>query len=94
MQFSLGPEKRELICKGFYVLIDKDLRKCVVFLGHEDDPPRSISYVGTGFCLGYKDIGYLVTVKHVALRLGGDPFVVRINLKVGSYEDVKADEIP
>ena len=34
MQIRFGPEKRKWICRGFYVLIGKDLRKRVVFFGH------------------------------------------------------------
>jgi hypothetical protein len=86
--YSLGREVREYISQGFYVLIDPDIRKCVVFLGYEAD-----KYVGTGFLLGYKKIGYLVTVKHIAIHLRDDPFLVRINLKNRSCADLHGDKI-
>jgi hypothetical protein len=75
--------------------IDNDLRRCVVFLGYEDDTPNKggIQCVGTGFLFHYKGMGYLVTVKHVAKQLDDNPFIVRINRSNMMVENLHADYI-
>jgi hypothetical protein len=74
--------------------ISDDLRKCVVFLGYEDDTePGNIKCIGTGFLLRYKEFFHLVTVKHVAITLGEFPFIVRANLVRGGAENIPGDQI-
>jgi len=94
---KLGGEGRKLLagCPGFYMRVDDDLRKCVVFLGLPDDPGENggIRCGGTGFLLQYETFGYLITARHVAEELGSDPFVVRINMKNGPAKNIDADQI-
>jgi len=75
------------------VRINDDLRKAVVFLGHSDSAPGKggINCVGTGFLVAYDEFGYLVTAKHLAQGLGSDPFVLRLNKKDGTSENIMAD---
>ncbi|SED60270.1 hypothetical protein SAMN05444161_3565 [Rhizobiales bacterium GAS191] len=94
--FTLGPERRQALpgsCGGFHVRINSDLRKCVVFFGHEDDTPGKggINCVGTGFLVAYEGVGYLVTAKHLAQGLGGAPFLLRLNTKDGGSENLPVD---
>jgi hypothetical protein len=75
--------------------IDDDLRKCVVFFGLPDDSPEGggIRCGGTGFLLRYEEFGYIVTARHVAETLGADPFIVRINMKDGTAQNLDADQV-
>lgn len=71
-----------------------DLRKSVVFFGYRDTTqPSGVMCVGTGFLLGYKNTAYLVTAKHLSHQLGNDPFVVRLNKKVGTAAILHADNV-
>ncbi len=96
-RFTLGPARREPMpgCPGFYMRIDDDLRRTVLFFGFEDSSPGKggINCVGTGFLLNYEDCGYLVTAKHLAHGLGNNPFVVRVNRKDGTSENLDADGV-
>lgn len=69
------------------------IRACVVFFGYPDDRAGKggIDCIGTGFLLKYGDVGYLVTVKHLALDLGDDPFLIRVNRKDGTAENLYAN---
>jgi hypothetical protein len=95
--FTLGPERRLPVpgCPGFYVRISEDVRKTVVFFGFEDTRPGKggINCVGSGFVVGYDDHGYLVTAKHLAHDLGNNPFVLRLNRKDGTSQNVHADSV-
>lgn len=95
--YTLGAEVRKPIegCPGFYMRIDEDLRKSVVFLGIADDTPGNggIHCCGTGFLIGYDTVGYLVTAKHVAQQLNGIPFLVRVNKKDHTSENIHADNV-
>jgi hypothetical protein len=42
--------------------------------------------------LGYENLGYLVTAKHLADALGDDPFLVRVNLTDGASQNILSDE--
>jgi hypothetical protein len=90
---SLGPAKSP----GFSMRIDDDLKKTVLFFGLEDNTPGKggINCVGTGFLLGYDggNGAYLVTAKHLAHGLGGNPFLVRVNTKDGGSENIPVDNI-
>jgi hypothetical protein len=95
LQYRIGPEIRDYsIGSGFYMRINEDLRKCVVFLGHED--PKKVGGIdckGTGFLFLYKELPYLVTVGHIASVLGDDPFILRINRVNGGGENIYADQV-
>jgi len=82
-------------CQGFYVRIHEDLRQAVLFFGFKDTRPGKggIDCVGTGFLLNYDDCGYLVTAKHLAHQLGNLPFLVRVNRKNGTSENLDADGV-
>jgi hypothetical protein len=94
---TLGPSRREPLpgCPGFYVRIGDDLRETVLFLGFEDKAPGKggINCVGTGFLLNYDECGYIVTARHLAHGLGDNPFLVRVNRKDGTSENILADEV-
>jgi hypothetical protein len=80
---TLGPERREPsgCYEGAYVRVQEDLRKTVVFLGHETSDPAKggIDCFGTGFLLYYEGVPYLITCRHVAEDIGNDPFLIRLN---------------
>jgi hypothetical protein len=69
------------------VRIPPEALRSVVFLGRRDSPGSDdIHLVGTGFFVGIPEgapkMGgwvYLVTAKHIAIGLGGVPFVIRAN---------------
>jgi hypothetical protein len=66
--------------KGFRMHIGGNITNSVVFIGFEDDrSPSGIECLGTGFLVGYDDVGYLVTARHVAKLIDGSPFAVRLN---------------
>jgi hypothetical protein len=92
---TLGPERRARIfgAEGLLVRIDDNYRKCVVFFGYEDSTPGKggIFCIGTGFLIWYDGAGYLVTVKHISHQLGDNPFLIRINRRDGSAENVNVD---
>jgi hypothetical protein len=77
------------------VRINDDLRKTVLFFGFEDKKPGKggINCVGTGFLLNYEDVGFLVTARHLAHNLGNRPFLVRLNRKDGTSENVHSDDV-
>ena len=94
---GLGPEYRIPLegMPGFFMRIEDTVRETVVFLGFEDNSPQSggIKCVGTAFLLGYKRAGYLITAKHVAKVFGDKPFLIRINKKDGTSQNIPADEV-
>jgi hypothetical protein len=73
--------------------IGDDIRKSVVFFGYVDHSPGNggIECVGTGFLMAYKNVGYLVTAKHLAHQLGSDPFLLRLNRHDGTAENIPVD---
>lgn len=99
LPYTLGPEYRDYtafgpryIFKGeAYMRINEDLRKTVVFLGFENG--SDIRCIGTGFLVHYKEVGYLVTARHVAMDLNGVPFVIRVNWRDGSAKNIPEDNI-
>jgi hypothetical protein len=80
---------------GITVRISENVRKLVVFLGHEDSTPGKggIDCIGIGFLVGCEPEGYLVTAKHLADALGDDPFLVRVNLKDGSSQNIPVNTV-
>jgi hypothetical protein len=75
----------------------EDVRKSVIFIGYPDATPGKggIACIGTGLLLKYGEpgfeIGYLVTAQHVSHTLGRDPFLLRLNRKDGTSENVTID---
>lgn len=72
---------------------NRDVRKCVLFLGFPDYSAgdNGLTVVGTAFLLSYKQVGYLITARHVARDLGDTGFVARINKRDGTSGNVEAD---
>lgn len=97
VSYCLGPEIRLPLPfgDGFHVRLAEDLRKCVVFIGYPDSTPGrgGITCIGTGFLIGYEGLGHLVTAKHIALDLGRDPFLIRLNKHNGTSQNVTADQV-
>jgi hypothetical protein len=75
------------------VRVSDDLRRCVVFIGFEDDTPASagIRCASTAFFIVYKASVYLVTAKHAAVGIGDAPFVIRINNTDGTSDNLHCD---
>jgi hypothetical protein len=66
--------------EGWAVHIGTSLHAIVAFIGFADQSsPTGIRCEGTGFFLFYKGAGYLITARHVAVGIGEDPFVIRVN---------------
>jgi len=74
--------------------VNEEVRQCVFFLCSPKQLINGIgvSLVGTGFIVSIplknkpeKSFLYLVTAKHVAERLAGKPYLIRMNTKKGSY---------
>ena len=80
-RYWFGPKVLVPYCGygGTLMRVKDDLRRCVVFLGHETADKRGIDCVGTGFQIAYDEFSYLVTAGHVAKGLEGAPFVIRVN---------------
>jgi hypothetical protein len=76
--------------------VPEDVRKCVVFLGLEvlnEHKQPELRFSGTGFMVGVRarkneniSFSYLVTAKHVEVKLRGKRFAVRANTKDGGAE--------
>src|SRR5262245_15232441 len=95
-QWTLGPEVKIPLAgsPGFSMRIADDLRQTVVFFGYADaSRSTGITCIGTGFLLGYKNTGYLVTARHLSHQLGNDPFLLRVNRKDGTAENLHADNV-
>ena len=92
---TLGPRIRRPVlgAPGFYMRIDDDVRKTVVFFGVPDDSPGKggISCFGTAFLLEYDGVGYLVTARHLTDELEDSPFVVRVNTSNGTSQNLYVD---
>jgi hypothetical protein len=61
--------------------ISDELVRTVVFIGYpsEERGKGGIDCIGTAFLLRYEGQPYLVTVRHVAEYVGGEPFLIRLN---------------
>lgn len=74
--------------------VDRDIRKTVVFFGYEAGPEKGgIDCIGTGFLQVFEGEGYLVTAKHITDELGDMPFLIRVNRKDGTSENLHADGV-
>jgi len=73
--------------------ISDDFRQTVVFIGYPSSEPEKggIDCIGTGFLLSYDGYPYLVTVRHVAEYVGGDPFLIRVNRYDGGSDNLPID---
>ena len=71
-----------------------ELRKCVVFLGHEGDKKHKDGFdpKGTRYLQRYDEWAYIVTAAHVAHDLGADPFLIRVNTTNQGAENIHVDE--
>ena len=76
------------------VRISDDVRRCVAFLGVEDDTPdgAGIRCLGTCFFVAYDKCRYFVTVKHVAISIADAPFILRLNKTDGTSTNLHIDE--
>jgi len=78
--------------EGAYVHVGSTINNTVVFLGYADKlAPGGIRCIGTGFLIGKGNVGYLCTVRHVAIQLDNVPFVIRLNRKDGRAELIQVD---
>jgi hypothetical protein len=73
--------------------VPDEIRQCVVFVALPStlpDGPQQLRFVGTAFFVSVPSENvwyvYLVTAKHVATKLEGQTFFVRINSKDGKYK--------
>jgi hypothetical protein len=82
-------------CPGFYVRVPEYVTRSVVFFGFEDARPGKggIDCVGTGFLVAHEGFGYLATAAHVAKGLGENPFLVRLNKKDGTSQNLQTDGV-
>jgi hypothetical protein len=84
---------------GFTVRISENARRSVLFFGTPDPAKNGqVMYGGTAFLVLHKEDGvttcYLVTAKHVAVRVGLDSEVVlRVNKKGGGSEPFTVDNV-
>jgi len=80
------------------VRIPSDVLKCVVYVGGAADRV----YRGTAFAVALEEndqtgsfrFPYLVTAKHVAEKIEGKAFLVRVNMSDGSVQDLEANYLP
>jgi hypothetical protein len=92
--FGDAPQRPIPGAKGFSMFVGNSIQDVVAFLGWRD-PNRAggIKPEGTGFLLHYGGQGYIVTARHVATKLGTDPFVVRINKYKREAQLIDADQV-
>jgi hypothetical protein len=93
--YTLGRERYESLpdSPGFFMRIDREVRKTVVFIGYPDPTSETnIRVQGTGFLLLYKEHLHLVTAGHVASLFDVD-CAVRINRKDGSAITIVGDSV-
>jgi hypothetical protein len=76
--------------------LNRDARKCIVFLGYPDwdNGPNAFRCEGTGFLLLYKGGFHLVTARHVAELLGDVGWATRVNRLDGSCSLIEAENMP
>jgi hypothetical protein len=95
--YTLGPERRVPLsgCPGFFMRFNRDIRKCVVFLGYPEygSGPTKVHFQGTGFLLRYEDFPYLVTARHVATLLT-ETCAARVNKIDGTSINVIGENLP
>jgi hypothetical protein len=96
VSYTLGPDIRKPIngCPGFYMRVDDDIRKTVVFIATRTGPGEDDLFIGgTGFLLRFDGSGYLITARHIAKALEGGAFVVRMNTREGAAHNWDVDDI-
>lgn len=82
--------------------VPEEVRKCVVFVGlpaTTSDGQPGLKLKGTAFLVAVPSESrkeefyvYLVTAKHVAIKLEGKNFAARVNMKDGSSKRLRGDE--
>ncbi|MGO9397414.1 MAG: hypothetical protein ACLP19_06140 [Xanthobacteraceae bacterium] len=92
---TLGPVKSKPLFgnQRVFVRIADDMRYSTVFFGYPDSTPGKggIDCIGTGFFLDYEGGPYFVTAKHLAHEVKSDPFLVRMNKKDGTSDNIAVD---
>lgn len=76
---------------GRVMRLRDDLRKTVCFIGHGNG--ESFVSRGSGFFLAYGGLQYLITARHIAERIGEDPFGIRVNRPVRGTLTWQADPL-
>jgi hypothetical protein len=81
--------------------VPEEVRKCIVFVGLPSTMPdgrAGLTPKGTAFFVALPSESdqkviyvYLVTAKHVAVRLEGENFAARVNMKDGSSKRLRGD---
>jgi hypothetical protein len=73
--------------------IEDNVRQTVVFIGYPTDAPGKggIDCIGTAFLLRHQGFPYLITARHVAEHVGGDPFLLRVNRLRGGADNLFID---
>jgi len=99
----MGGDPKYYLSPGndFTMRVSDDVRECVTFVGLPQSKKKGlkyISYKGTAFLVGIpsdehpdRKFIYLVTAKHVATKLTGKEFYVRINSKNGGAVEVNGE---
>jgi hypothetical protein len=97
IRYTLGPARHEPLFGTPEVLvrIAEDMRHSVVFFGYEDSRPGygGIDCIGTGFLLEHAGAPYFVTAKHLAEEVRSDPFLIRLNKRDGTSENLPVDKL-
>ncbi|MEH6950868.1 hypothetical protein V4R08_05905 [Nitrobacter sp. NHB1] len=76
------------------MLLREDLRKCIAFIGTPGPKENGgITCCATGFFIGYGGSRYLVTAQHVAVGLGDDPYLIRLNKTDGTADNITVDPL-
>jgi len=77
------------------VRIAEDMRQSAVFFGYPDTSPGKggIDCIGTGFLWNTRGAPYLVTAKHLALEVRDDPFLIRLNKRAGTSDNLPVDGV-
>jgi hypothetical protein len=73
--------------------IEDRVLHAVAFIGYPDSKPDKggIDCIGTAFFLQHEGEPYLITARHIAEYVGGDPFLLRVNRFDGSADNLPID---
>jgi hypothetical protein len=95
MLTTLGPRRSRPLFgnQRVSVRIADDMRYSTVFFGYEDDTPGKggIDCIGTGFFLEYDGGPHFVTAKHLAHEVKSNPFLLRLNRRDGTSDNIPVD---
>jgi hypothetical protein len=83
--------------------VPDEVRQCVVFIGPQPRPMGDrlfLSFIGTAFFISVPSetikgryYTYLVTAKHVARKLEGKPFFLRVNKRDGGSDAIQVGDL-